>query len=53
MNIKEFKGFIKDLPDEMEVCSKDTKWVREDTKVYTQKVFDELGDFETVILVVE
>lgn len=53
MNIKELKEFIKDLPDEMEVCSKDTKWNREDTEVYTCKVYDEDGDFETIILVVE
>ena len=32
MNIKELKEFIKDLPDELEVCSKDTKWNRKRTE---------------------
>lgn len=53
ITIKDLKDFIKDLPDEMEVCSRDTKWVRENSRMYKYKVYDEDGDFETVILVVE
>lgn len=53
MNIKELKELIKDLPDEMEVCSKDTKWIRECTEVYIYKVFGDCGEFEGNILVVE
>lgn len=44
MNIKELKEFIKDLPDSMEVCSKDTKWKREDAEVYICEEYDE--DFD-------
>lgn len=48
MNIKELKELIKDLPDEMEVCSRDTKWIREQCEVYVCEVFDE--DFDKGII---
>lgn len=54
MNIRELKELIKDLPDEMEVCSRDTKWIREETRVYTYNIFEEdEHDYETVILIVD
>lgn len=42
MNIKELKEFIKDLPDILEVCSKDTKWNREDAQAYLCEEYDEV-----------
>lgn len=54
MNIKQLKEFIKDLPDEMEVCSKDTR-KNENVEVYICNVFCEdpvKGRIEDQLLVI-
>ena len=53
MNIKELKELIKDLPDEMEVCSRDTKWYRFDSRAYTYSIFEDDEGKKQVIFVVE
>lgn len=53
MNIKELKELIKDLPDEMEVCSKDTRWDRFNSRAYTYSIFEDDEGKEQVIFVVE
>lgn len=51
MNIKELKEFIKNLPDDMEICTKETKWDRGDFNIQIQTVFhEESGGTEEILV---
>lgn len=53
MNIKQLKEFIETLPDDMQVCSRDTMWNREESHCYTYEEYNQETDRELFFLVIE
>lgn len=53
MNIKQLKEFIEALPDDMQVCSRDTKWNRDESECYIAEEWLEESGTEVFFLVIE